>query len=204
MGRHCLMRGLLLLLAPCLVSLAGCGLLRPEPPDPCAPVDVGGECFTPSHEAFIAHALESAGAWPQLDGVALSADRVVEGDDLTNQSVTWVVPIVSEGRMVAISRFLPAGRGQVKLAEVALLEEPLPPLPDDLGGELVLFVNPGCADDSDKACLFSEYGWALQLDDGRYRMPDGEVVETLPRTVGSDGGATPAPSLPPTPAPVSP
>jgi hypothetical protein len=86
--------------------LAGCGL-GPDASEPCAPVDVGGECFEPSEEQFIEHALASAGAWPQLDGVELTADVVIEGTDLSSSTPTWVVPLLAHGEVVAISRFVP-------------------------------------------------------------------------------------------------
>ena len=76
---------------------------------------------------------------------------------------------------------LPAGADhQVKLGEVALLEEPLPPLPADLGGVLVLYAEgPHCIDNRELECLFSELAWAVRLDDGRFRLPDGEIVEEV-------------------------
>lgn len=161
------------------VVLAGCGL-GPDASGPCAPVDVGGECFEPSVERFIGHALTSAGAWPQLDGVELTADPVIEGTDLTNDLRTWVVPLVADGEIVAISRFVPVADDQVKLGEVALLEEPVAPLPADLGGEFVLYADsPRCIDNSDLSCLFAEYAWAVLLDDGRFRLPSGEVVDEI-------------------------
>lgn len=167
-----------LLLSIPVVVLAGCGLV--EPSGPCAPVDVGGECFEPSEEGFIGHALTSAEAWPQLDGVEVTADRVIEGTDVTNDMRTWVVPLLADGEMVAVSRFIPVADDQVKLGEVALLEEPLPPLPADLGGELVLYVDSAhCFDNPELECLFSELAWAVRLADGRFRLPDGEVVDEV-------------------------
>ena len=158
--------------------VSGCAMDRTG--DPCAPVDVGGECFVRSEEAFVAHALESADAWPQLDGMELSAERVIGGTDVTRNTETWVVPLLDdEGQMVAISRFVPVGTDQAKLGEVALLEDPLPPLPDDLGGELVLFESRRCPDDPSAACLFVETGWAIRLPDGRFRLSNGEVLERL-------------------------
>lgn len=155
-----------LLLGIPMIVLAGCGLV--EPSGPCAPVDVGGECFEPSEEGFIDHALTSAGAWPQLDGVERTADRVIEGTDVTNDMQTWVVPLLADGEMVAVSRFLPVTDHQVRLGEVALLEEPLPPLPADL-----------CHDNPELECLFSELAWAVRLDDGRFWMPGGEIVDDV-------------------------
>ncbi len=161
-----------------MVVLAGCGLV--EPSGPCAPVDVGGECFEPSEEGFIDHALTSAGTWPQLDGVALTADRVIEGADVTNDVRTWIVPLLSDGEMVAVSRFIPVTDDRVKLGEAALLEEPLPPLPADLGGEPVLYAaSPRCHDNAELECLFSELAWAVRLDDGRFRLPGGEGVDEV-------------------------
>ena len=85
-----------------------------------------------------------------------------------------------DGEMVAISRFVRIADNQVKLGEVALLEEPLPPLPADLGGEFVLYVDsPRCIDNPQLSCLFGEYAWAVRLEDGRFELPDGEVVESL-------------------------
>lgn len=160
--------------------LSGCGLLGPRELSSCAPVDVGGECFTPSHEAFIEQAIVSSGAWPQLDGMEITADRVITGEDLDLNRPTWVVPLLADGKMVAISRYLPVDGDQVKLAEVALLERPLEPLPADLDGEMVLFPDIGCVDDAGVECLFSEYGWALRMDGGRFRTPDGAVVDSRP------------------------
>lgn len=161
-----------------ILALASCVLA--EQSGPCALVDVGGECFEPSAEGFIDHALTSAGAWPQINGVGVSADRVIEGTDVTNDTRTWVVPLVADGEMVAFSRFVPVADNQVRLGEVALLEEPLPPLPADLGGEFVLYVDsPRCIDNPELDCLFSEVAWAVRLDDGRFRLPDGEVVDDL-------------------------
>lgn len=168
-----------LLLSISLVVLGGCSL-GADASGPCAPVDMGGECFEPSEEGFIDHALTSAGAWPQLDGLDLTADRVIDGTDLTTDSPTWVVPLVAEDEMVAVSRFVPVAGGQVKLGEVALLEEPLRPLPEGLEGEFVLYVDsPRCIDNPALDCLFSELAWALRLDDGRFRTPDGDIVETV-------------------------
>jgi len=158
--------------------LAGCGLS--ERSGPCAPVDVGGECFEPTEAAFIRHALTSADAWPQLDDVDVTAQRVIEGFDLSGNTRTWVVPLSADGEMVGISRFVPVTDTQVKLGEVSLLEEPLPPLPSDFGGEFVLYVDsPNCIDNAGLECLFSEIAWAVRLDDGRYRLPAGEIVDEL-------------------------
>lgn len=163
-----------------VLLLVGCDLLGADPSGPCLPVDVGGECFEPSEEALIDHALTSAGAWRQLDGLELTADRVIEGIDLTNDTRVWVIPLVAEGEMVAVSRFVPVAGDQVKLGEVALLEEPLPPLPDVFGGEFVLYVDsPRCIDNPALGCLFSELAWAVRLDDGRFRTPDGEILEMV-------------------------
>lgn len=162
-----------------VLVLAGCGLVA-EASGPCAPVDVGGECFEPSEEAFIDHALTSAEAWPQLDGVEVTADRVIEGTDVTNDMGTWIVPLITDGKMVAVSRFVPVADNQVKLGEVALLEDPLPPLPADLGGEFVLYVDSRhCIDNPELECLFSELAWAVRLDDGRFQLPDGDIVEDV-------------------------
>lgn len=169
-----------LLLGLGMLAITGCGMLGPEPSGPCAPVDIGGDCFEPSEEGFIDHALTSAGAWPQLDGVEVTADRVIEGTDVTNDTPTWIVPLIGGGEMVAISRFVPVADNQVKLGEVALLEEPLPPLPADLGGEFVLYVDsPRCIDNPEADCLFGELAWAVRLDDGRFRLPDGDVIDEL-------------------------
>jgi len=146
----------------------------------CSPVDPGGECFAPSEEAFIAHALTSATAWPQLDAVRVSADRVIEAVDLSTDSPTWLVPLMEGDRMVAISRFLPVGEDEVKLAEVSLLEEPLEPLPEQFAGELVLFADASCAEDPSIDCLFNEEHWAIALPNGTFELPDGSIVEQLP------------------------
>lgn len=146
----------------------------------CAPVDPGGECFTPSEEAFIEHALTSATAWPQLDGVRLSADRVIEAVDLSTDSRTWLVPLMDGNRMVAISRFLTVDEDEVKLGEVSLLEEPLEALPEQFGGKVVLFAAASCAEDPSIDCLFNEERWAVALPNGTFQLPDGSVVEELP------------------------
>lgn len=165
-----------------VLALVGCGIVAPEPSGPCAPVDVGGECFQPSEEGFIAHAVTSAGAWPEPDGDEVTADRVIDGFDVTNDTRTWVVPLVAGGEMVAISRFIPVRDNQVKLGEVALLEEPLRPLPADLGGDFVLYVDsPRCIDNAGLDCVFSEYAWAVRLPDGRFRLPHGAVADDLGR-----------------------
>lgn len=153
--------------------------------NPCAPVDVGGECFEPSTEAFIEHALTSAGAWPQLDDHELEADRVIDATDLSNDSPTWLVPLLSDGRMVAISRFMSVDQDQVKLGEVSLLEEALDPVPAGFGGDLVLFKDVACAEDPSFDCLFNEVRWAVRLPDGTFELPDGSVVEELPSRSGS-------------------
>lgn len=146
----------------------------------CGPVDPGGECFAPSKDAFIEHALTSATAWPQLDGVTVSATRVIEAVDLTTDSQTWLVPLMDGNRMVAISRFLTVDEDEVKLGEVSLLEEPLEPLPEQFGGEVVLFADTSCAEDPSIDCLFNESRWAVALPDGTFQVPDGSVVEELP------------------------
>jgi hypothetical protein len=50
-------RTLLGILLALVFSLSGWSLLEPRP-DECHPVDVGAECFAPSREGFIEHALE--------------------------------------------------------------------------------------------------------------------------------------------------
>lgn len=110
----------------------------------------------------------------------MTADRVIDGTDVTNDMRTWVVPLIADGEMVAISRFVPVADNQVRLGEVALLEEPLPPLPEELGGEFVLYVgSPHCIDNADLECLFTELESAVRLDDGRFRLPDGAIVEEV-------------------------
>ena len=138
----------------------------------------------PSSDAFVEHAIASAAAWPQLDEMELLAATVIEGTDLSRDSTTWLVPLLSDGRMVAVSRFVPAGEA-AKLGEVALLEQPLDPLPEELPGELVLFVDVACADDPSIDCLFSELRWAVRLADGAFELPDGSIVEELPVRAGS-------------------
>lgn len=165
------------------VLLVACGVDGGDALGPCAPVDVGGECFDPAHDAFVEHALTSAGAWPQLDDVDLSADRVIEAVDHSEGSPTWLVPLTSGDRMVAISRFIPVG-DQVKLGEVALLEEPLDFLPGRFNGELVLFVDTSCFEDASVDCLFSEMRWAVELPNGDFELPDGRVVERLSGEAG--------------------
>jgi hypothetical protein len=39
--------------------------------------------------------------------------------------------------------------------------------------------SPRCIDNPDRSCLSSEYAWAIRLDDGRFPLPGGEVVDEL-------------------------
>jgi hypothetical protein len=146
----------------------------------CPPADDGGGCFVISAPGFTQHALASARALPQLEGVSLDAPRVFQGDDVTAGTRVWVVPLLVDDQMVAASRFVPAGGGQAKLAEVTLLEDPLPELPEDIGGLVVLWANPACRGDPGLACLFPDYEWAVQLQGGNYRLFTGEEVDSLP------------------------
>jgi hypothetical protein len=108
------------LLISLALSLSACSLLEPGP-QACRPVDEGGECFTPSHEGFISHALASARAWPQLDGLAVEATEVIDAFDTESGQAIWIVPIRAGGKIVAASRFQTfADTDEVRLGEVAL------------------------------------------------------------------------------------
>lgn len=138
--------------------LSSCSFLFRDDPA-CRPVDVGGECFAPSNAAFVAHALTSATAWPQLLGASLTPGDVIEGFDEVAAQPTWVVALRADGRVVAASRFLPVG-DRVRLAEVALYEPPRLdfPTPGD-GQQLVLILAGVCGDPMPEECLFTNYGW---------------------------------------------
>jgi hypothetical protein len=139
---------------------AGCSVF--ELGDPwCPPVDVGGDCFLPSDDAFVAHALESATAWPQLDGVQITAGPVIEGFDEAAGQQTWVVPLLGNGRTVAASRFLPF-EGHVRLAEVALYQPPRDVFPVPRAGRHLVLFEMVCPDPSTAACLFQNYGWRVE------------------------------------------
>lgn len=150
-------RDLAVLVASALV-LAGCSFLS-APDSACAPVDPGGECFAPSNAAFVEHALTSATAWPQLNGVALTPGDVIEGFDEVAGQPTWVVPLLANERVVAASRFLPVG-DRVRLAEVALYEPPRLDFPTPKDGDRLVLMSAGvCGDPLPEKCLFTNYGW---------------------------------------------
>ncbi|MDP8903968.1 MAG: hypothetical protein M3N29_01400 [Chloroflexota bacterium] len=141
---------------------AGCFSTRPEPgPDACVPVDVGGECFAPGREGFIDHALESTRAWPQLAGLPVEADEVIEGFDEAAGQPTWIVPIRVDGKFVAASRFLPF-RDQVRLGEIALYLPPRDDFPIPAAAERLVIFTKWCGDPMPETCLFTEYGWRIE------------------------------------------
>jgi hypothetical protein len=164
----------------CLYTGAFCACVSSLPSGSCPPGDDGSGCFVISGPAFRQHALTSAQALPELQGLSLAAPRVLVGDYVTAGTRVWVVPLLADGQMVAASRFVPADDGQAKLAEVALLEEPLPQLAEDIGGDVVLWANPGCRGDASLACPFPEYEWAVRLPGGNYRLFNNDVVDSLP------------------------
>lgn len=144
------------------MMVVGCSIIRGEPgPNECVPVDEGGECFTPSHQGFIDHALESTRAWPQLSGLAVEVSEVIEGFDAAAGQPTWIVPIRSDGRVVAASRFLPF-RDQVRLGEVALYLPPRESFPTPRPDERLVIFTKMCGDPMPETCVFSEYGWRIE------------------------------------------
>ena len=151
--------GLALVAALVLVT-AGCSFLADDP-SACRPVDVGGECFAPSDEGFIEHALTSAGAWPQLDGLDIEAGGVIKGFDADAAQPTWVVPLRSGGQTVAASRFLPFG-DQVRLAEVTLYQPARDSFPAPGNGERLVLVSAGCGEPLPDECLFTNYEWRIE------------------------------------------
>ena len=142
------------------LSLSGCSMLEPGPHQ-CRPVDVGSECFAPSRAGFVKHALASARAWPQLDGLAIEAGEVIEGFDAAADEPTWMVPLRSDGRIVAASRFLPF-QNEVRLGEVALYLPARDEFPMPGQNERLVIFTQACGDPMPAACLFSEHGWRIE------------------------------------------
>jgi hypothetical protein len=144
------------------LSLSGCSLLEPGP-DACRPVDEGGECFTPSRDGFLTHALASARAWPQLDGVGVEATEVIDAVDAESGRAIWIVPIRAGGQVVAASRFQPfADTGQVRLGEVTLYQPARASFPIPRADQrLVIFIE-SCGDPLPESCLFTNFAWRLQ------------------------------------------
>ena len=154
------MRILLGILIALSWSLSGCSLVGLGP-DACRPVDEGGECFAPSRDGFVEHAIESASAWPQLDGLAIEAGGVIEGFDAAAGEPTWIVPLLSDGRIVAASRFLPFG-DEVRLGEVALYQPARDGFPTPAAGERLVIFTAMCGDPIPATCLFREHGWRIE------------------------------------------
>lgn len=152
-------RGVALVAAVALV-IAGCSFLTDDP-SACRPVDVGGECFAPSDKGFVEHALTSARAWPQLNGLDIEAGAVIEGFDAVAAQPTWIVPLRSGGQIVAASRFLPFG-DQVRLGEVTLYEPARDSFPVPRDGERLVLVSGYCGDPLPDECLFTNYGWRIE------------------------------------------
>jgi hypothetical protein len=149
--------GMLLAVA---LSLSGCSMVEPGP-DECRPVDEGGECFAPSRAGFVDHALASARAWPRLDGLAIEAGEVVEGFDAAADGQTWIVPLRSNGRIVAASRFLPFG-SEVRLGEVALYLPARHGFPTPAQNERLVIFTQACGDPIPATCLFRGHGWRIE------------------------------------------
>jgi hypothetical protein len=167
--------------------LSGCAS---SPPASCGPAATARDCFAISNRAFTERAVTSARALPELKDVPIVDARVLGGEDVTARTKTWVATLLSyrpnsvQLRIVAAARFVPAGAGQARLAEVAALREPLAALPEDtFGGDaVVLWANSGCAGQPRLACLFPDYEWAIHLVGGQYRLFTSpvEIVDTLP------------------------
>ena len=142
------------------LSLSGCSMLEPGPGE-CRPVDEGGECFAPSRAGFVEHALASARAWQQLDGLVIEAGEVVEGFDAAADAPTWIVPLRSDGRVVAASRFLPF-ENEVRLGEVALYLPVRDEFPTPAQNDRLVIFTQVCGDPMPATCLFREHGWRIE------------------------------------------
>lgn len=150
------------LLISLALSLSACSLLEPGP-GACRPVDEGGECFTPSHEGFISHALASARAWPQLDGLVVEATEVIDAFDTESGQAIWIVPIRAGGKIVAASRFQQfSDKDQVQLGEVALYLPPRLSFPAPRAGQRLVIFHASCGDPMPESCLFTNFGWRLE------------------------------------------
>ena len=148
------------------LSLAACSPLEPRP-DACRPVDEGGECFTPSHDGFIAHALASARAWPQLDGMEVEATDIIDAFDAESGRAIWIVPIRAHGQVVAASRFQPFGdTGQVRLGEVALYQPARTSFPTPRADQRLVIFLTSCGDPMPESCLFTNFAWRLEAAEG--------------------------------------
>ncbi len=145
------------------LALSACGIAERRPDDPCRPVDVGGDCFAPSPQGFADHALASAKAWPQLNGMSLTAARLIEAQNVARNEPNWIVPLTASGKVYAASRFLPAGR-QVRLAEIALYEPALASFPHPQPGHRLVLRENGCPQPTDASCLFSNFGWEIDAE----------------------------------------
>lgn len=148
------------ILVAVVLSLSGCSILEPGP-DECRPVDEGGECFAPARASFVEHALASARAWPQLDGLAIEAGEVVEAFDAAADAPTWIVPLRSNGQIVAASRFLPF-ENEVRLGEVALYVPARDESPTPAQNERLVIFTQVCGDPMPKTCLFREHAWRIE------------------------------------------
>ncbi len=143
------------------LSLSACSLLEPGPDDCPVRVDEGGECFAPSRAGFVEHALASFQAWPQFDGLAIEAGEVIEGFDAAAGQPTWIVPLRSDGRIVAASRFLPF-QDKVRLGEVVLYLPARDKFPTPGQNERLVIFAQMCGDPMAATCLFREYGWRIE------------------------------------------
>jgi hypothetical protein len=136
------------------------GAASPEP-DECRPVDEGGRCFVPSRDGFVEHALVSAWAWPQLDGLRIEASEGIESFDAAAGRQTWIVPLRSNGGIVAASRFLPFD-DEVRLGEVALYPAARDRFPTPAQNERLVIFTRMCGDPIPATCLFREHGGRLE------------------------------------------
>ncbi len=109
----------------------------------------------------MAHALESSTAWPQLDGVRLTAGPVIEAFDEATAEQAWIVPLFHEGKAVAASRFHPF-EGHAQLGEVALYQAPRSAFPIPRAGERLVLFAMTCADPWPDSCLFQNSGWRIE------------------------------------------
>ena len=160
-----------------LAILAGCASASTS----CPEVEVA-DCVAISNQTLGDLAIARAEEIPKLLGVFLVHPRVLPADDLNTGKRAWIVLLheARNGNLVAAARFSEVDPSRAKLDEVVALEEAIPPLPEVIGPEIVLWHDAACRDDTSVSCLFPETEWAQRLETGNYRLFTGEVVDSLP------------------------